>query len=146
MHASRRLLLFSLTVCWACTGDPTEASGPSLQVASDSAVYTRTNVRDVVARLTLQHNGGRAVALTGCPQPPALYVERATATGWEEAYSSGIVCLAIHSPSTIALRAASSLTFDVHATQPGRYRVRVFIGPDNAAPDGSVVSNEFEVR
>src|SRR6187551_1505467 len=145
MHARSRLLLFPVLVCTACNDGLTESSGPTLRVATDSAAYTRTETGEAVARVTLQHNGGRAVALTGCPRPPAVYVERATSVRWEEAYSAGIGCFAIYSPSTVALSANSSLVFAVSAYQPGRYRVRVLIGPDPAAPEATVLSNEFVV-
>ncbi len=146
MHAVRRLLVLPVLLCMACTGGLTESSSPNLQVATDSAVYERSEAGEAVARLTVQHNGGRSVALTGCPHPPALYLERATSARWEEAHSSGIICLGIHSPSTVALGATASLAFAVSTWEPGRYRVRILIGPDMAAPEGTVLSNEFVVR
>jgi len=146
MRVVRPLSFLTVLMCLACTDGVTESPSPNLQVASDSASYARSEAGEAVARLTVHHNGGRAVALTGCPRPPALYLERANAGRWEEAYSESIICIAIYSPSTIALSAASSLTFDVTATQPGRYRVRVLIGADLAAPEGTVLSNEFVVQ
>lgn len=146
MRVGRLSCLVSLLLCGACADGVTEAPGVTLRVATDSAVYSRTESGEAFAHLTLEHQGGRAVALTGCPQPPALYVERATVAGWEEQYSSGIICQAIYSPSTIALTANASLAFSVSASQPGRYRVRVLIGPDAAAPEHAIVSNEFVVR
>lgn len=146
MRTVRHALLLTALCCIACTDGVTALSNPNLHVASDSAVYSRANSGEATVHLALHHNGGRTVALTGCPRPPALFVEQATTSGWEEFHSSGVICLAIHSPSTIALRASSSLDFTVSAAQPGRYRVRVFVGPDAGAPELAILSNEFVVR
>jgi hypothetical protein len=75
-----------------------------------------------------------------------LYVERATAAGWEDLYSSGAICPAIYTLSTVSMNAESSLTFAVSANQAGRYRVRLLVGPDNAAPEQELLSNEFVIH
>ena len=134
------------TAITACAGGVTAATSVQLRVSSDRAEYSRSAAGDAVARLSLEHGGGRAVALTGCPRPPSFSVEQAKATRWEQVYSSGITCIAILTPSTIAMTSGSSLSFTVTIGQPGRFRVRLLVGPDPATPEFTLVSNEFVVH
>ena len=90
-------------------------------------------------RLTLRHDGGPAVALTGCPAPPAVRIERDTAGAWRDAGSSGILCQAIYRASTVALSAGGTLEA-VLTLPPGRYRFVVPVGPDVGAPERALRS------
>lgn len=93
-----------------------------------------------LARLTLRHEGGRAVALSGCPRAPSVRVERRETGGaWREVGSYGLRCQAIYATSTVALSAGGQVETVVTAGPAGQYRFAVPVGPDAGAP-------EFEVR
>jgi hypothetical protein len=93
-----------------------------------------------LARLTLRHEGGRAVALSGCPRAPSVRVERREAgVAWREIGSYGLRCQAIYSTSTVALAVGGQIEAVIAVGPAGQYRFAVPVGPDAGAP-------EFEVR
>lgn len=96
-------------------------------------------------QLTVRHGGGPAVALTGCPNPPAAVIERLDAGAWRDAGSIGIICLGIHRPSTVALGRGGEQTVSIVPPGPGRYRFTVLVGPDMAEPERRLRSAEVVV-
>lgn len=96
-------------------------------------------------QLTVRHAGGPAVALTGCPEPPAVRIERLEDGAWRDAGSLGIICLGIHGQRTVALHAGGEATVTVVPPGPGRYRFAVLVGPDLSAPERRLSSREVVV-
>jgi hypothetical protein len=137
------LVLLSLVLS-ACARDPV-APLADLRLAVDR--IDRTHLPDVAAAvgLTLEHRGGRAVALAGCSRPPYARVERLEGSSWEEVGSHGILCLAIHSVDAIAFAPGSRLGFEVLVPGPGTYRVRVLAGADPQYPEAVATSPHFTV-
>ena len=140
------LLLCASALVAACARDTSGPHPAELRVTSDSGIYSRPLAGDAVVHLRIEHVGGPAVALTGCPRPPAAYLERATAAGWEPTASLGVYCAAIYTPVTVSLGHGTSLSFSATVSQAGRYRVRILVGPDPGAPEFAAYSNEFVVR
>lgn len=143
----RRTTVLAYGALTLTTGACRDPSGPSLGASLELRATAGTYHRAAGATPTfvLAHSGGRTVALTGCPEPPAATLERRTALGWEEAGSQGMICLGIHSPKTVTLQAGGQLRFSLTPVQPGRYRARVHVGPDYGAPEATITSDEFEV-
>lgn len=134
----------ALAVLAACSSPTAAVMRANLGAVSDHATYVLAE--GAVAAITLRHDGGPAVVVSGCPEAPAAVLERREAAGWSEEASRGIVCLGIYGTETDTLRGGTSRTFAFTAYRRGTYRVRVLIGHDVAAPQRSVLTNEFDVR
>jgi hypothetical protein len=140
----RRFLPFLAVaaVALGCSGPataPLEPARLSLTVAPGGIDGPPGASGNRLVRLTIRHDGGRAVALSGCPHPPSVRIERREGTTWREAGSYGLICLAIYSSSTVKLAPGARIETVVTAGTAGRYRFVVPVGPDEAAP-------EFELR
>ena len=93
-----------------------------------------------LARVTVVHEGGRAVALSGCPHAPSVRMERFEDGKWREWYSYGLICLGIYSTETVSLSEGHRLELVVSPGLPGHYRFIVPVGPDLARPEREVRS------
>ena len=93
-----------------------------------------------VLRLRIRHEGGRAIALSGCPAPPALTVERLLGDRWVEDYQRGIVCQAIYARQTVVFERGSELTYDLAVFRPGIYRARIYVGPSYTEPEFTILT------
>ena len=134
----------ALTVFSACSSPTAAVMRANLSAGSDHATYVLAE--GAAPAITLRHDGGPAVVISGCPAAPAAVLERREEAGWDEEATSGIICPGIYTLETDTLRAGSTTTFPFAAYRRGRYRVRVLIGPDVAAPQRSVLTNEFDVQ
>ena len=128
----------------ACSSPTAAVMRADLSAVSDHATYVLAD--GAVPAITLRHDGGPAVVISGCPEAPAAVLERRDETGWAEEATSGIICPGIYTLETDTLRGGASRTFSFAAYRRGRYRVRVLVGPDPGAPQRSVLTNEFEVQ
>jgi hypothetical protein len=126
-------------VALAC-GDPAGPQ-PALHVATDRAHYAR----GAVVRVTVENVGGKAVALSGCPQPPSAYLERHAGRQWDATLQFGILCSAIYRTETVALAPGERLAFSFDMPDAGAFRVRVLGGVDLRYPDAVGVSRPFTV-
>lgn len=141
MLASGCVLVASAAGCSVATSPALEAV---LTAASDRATYALAEGAE--PEITLQHGGGPAVVLAGCPAPPAAILERRGAQGWGQEATRGVLCQAIYTTTLDTLSAGSARTFPIVVTRAGTYRVRVLVGPDPGLPQRSVLSNEFDVQ
>ena len=98
-----------------------------------------------LVRLTISHQGGRAVALSGCPKAPSVQMERFEDGKWREWYSYGLICLAIYTTQTIALSEGGRIETMVSPGPPGRYRFIVPVGPDAGAPEQELRSRTIDL-
>jgi len=133
----------SLALVGACAAVPTQPSA-QLGVLTDRAAYSDTGTVVV----TVQLLSGRAVALNGCPRPPALTIQKASAGRWEDTGSLGLQCTAVETPTTISLGpgGVAKVSLALPGLAAGTYRVAVPVGADAALPDFTVASNTFEVH
>lgn len=131
----------------ACTNpaSPAERARLSLDAAVIAPAASPSGAGVSVVQLTVRHAGGPAVALTGCPRPPAVRFERLEDGAWRDAGSVGIICLGIYSPTTAVVAAGGSLTSSLELLAPGRYRFAVLVGPDRADPERTLRSAEVVV-
>jgi hypothetical protein len=142
MRGTVPLLLILATA--ACAADPV-APAAELHLAVEAIDGARPPGGAAEVALTLEHRGGRTVALVGCPRPPYARLERLAGDGWEDAGSHGLLCLAIHSTEAIAFAPGSRLEFRVAVAGPGTYRVRVLAGADARHPEAVALSPRFTV-
>lgn len=127
-----------------CSIATSPAMDAVLSATSEHATYMLADAPQ--PQVALQHGGGPAVVLGGCPAPPAAILERKGALGWGQEATTGVICQAIYTVSLDTLRAGAVRHFRVGVSRAGTFRVRVLIGPDPAAPQRTVLSNEFDVR
>lgn len=148
MMFRRRVALLSGSVLLALSGGCSVATSPALDAvlsaASERSTYLLSD--DPQPQVTLQHGGGPAVVLSGCPESPAAILERRGAEGWVQEGTRGLLCQAIYTMELDTVRAGGTRQFRVGVTRAGTFRVRVLIGPEPAAPQRTVLTNEFEVQ
>lgn len=134
----------------ACSGAPVETGGetgePHLNLAPERPIFTRNPSGWVAVEMVLSHRGGRAIELTGCPDPVASELERQAGGAWHQADRFQLLCLGIYSPTTLTLRVGEAFRFSVPVREPGHYRVLAHIGPTWGAPEFKVPSAAFTVE
>lgn len=116
----------------------------ALLVESDAASYELAD--KAVPSFTLEHGGGPDVVISGCPEAPSAILERETPAGWTEEGSRGLICAATQTLQVDTLASGESRTFQMAAWRTGTYRIRVLIGRSAAAPERTLLSNEFDVH
>lgn len=144
---ARRLAVASLLSVVAGCSDATSPAEQA-QLALDPVVLAAPVPEGFAPRavqLSLRHAGGPAVALTGCPDPPAVIMERLEDRAWREVGSVGIICLGIHSQRTIVVGPGGRVVVSVVPPAPGVYRFVVPVGPDAARPERRLRSREVVV-
>lgn len=133
----------TLLLACACAGSLTQPTS-QVNVRTDRASYSDTGI----AIVTVQLVSGRAVALNGCPRPPAIAIQRVNSGQWTDAGSIGVSCLAVETPSTISLEPGGTVegSLGMPWLAAGTYRLVVLVGPDRTSPDFTVASNVFDVH
>lgn len=131
MHVSRRVRGTVAAVLLAALGVACQRSStaPSAELTA-----TLQAIGDGLVELRVQNTGQVAVSLAGCPNAPSFVVERQQGERWAESISVNRICPAIYTPTTLSLTAGAVAVQRVELTQPGVFRARLFVGPDQQRP------------
>lgn len=148
MFRRRAAALLSGSVLLAGAGGCSIATSPALDAVlsavSEHPTYALADAPQ--PQVTLQHGGGPAIVLSGCPEAPAAILERRGAQGWMQEGTRGVFCQAVYTMELDTITAGAARQFRIGVSRAGTFRVRVLIGPDPAAPQRTVLTNEFEVQ
>ena len=124
-----RCLSLLLLLTAACSEEPT-GHGPA-RIAVEVVQLGRTD-QEVELGLRVTNMGPVQVHLEGCPDVPSVVVESHAATGWQEAGSVNLYCIAILSPRREILKPGGSVETRLGVVTRGLIRIRVLYGLSSA--------------
>jgi hypothetical protein len=120
-----RCLSLFLLLTSACSEEPT-GIGPA-RLAVEVLQLSRTDA-EVELGLRVTNTGPVPVHLEGCPNVPSVVVESHAKTGWQDAGSVNLYCIAILSPRREILKPGGSIETRLGVVARGLVRIRVLYG------------------
>jgi len=145
-RALRLLALLPLLVGCETAELPSATPSEVLVATTDRTEYQLANGSAAVT-VHLRNLGDHVVEVVGCPDPPAMLLERWTTGTWEPLQSPGTLCQGANLLRTVRIDPGAEFTGRITATTPGELRVRVFVGPPQLVGlSTTVTTRSFLVR